>query len=530
MPRLAAPSIGRAEWLAARALLASRRLRPFLPLAAGIAASVLLAAGWWLRAEWAGSGVPNERPAVPAAMDTVALRTAQGRIQRELRRLDTRPPTVSDDTRPAEPSQHSATGQPERDSLATTLRELDVALDRAAKSPLAASYRTLARTAALRSLGAVSVLVDTLDLLDDVRRTLDPVAAPQREFAQLSERTQAIGASLQAIGQARRLVLHRRLALLGPSGGTSTDEDSVRWQMARDSALARAAAVDSQLRVAKQWHADQAATETAEPPPSGAIAASLLPVFGALFLAGVAVFTCVLILEARRPTIAHAREAERVTGLPVLATLRESSIPPEGRARLQAGGGADPFRMVYLALTVGEPRVRAICMTGGRPALVAASVGQLAVSAAAEEQSTLVMDLAAGGGTAAQYFGWKDEPGFTEAIAGVRLWREVATPIGASEGIDIDLVSAGAPRADTADAVATEANRREYLAFLGEHDFTALAAPTSASAILASRVAEQPNTVLVVEAARTRIARLRSTIQELAAAEIRLVGLLLFEQ
>lgn len=530
MPRVASSSLSRAEWLAARALLASRRLRPILPSAIGVALVVLLMAGWWPRAGASGAERMTAEDSVPAEADTVALRAAQARLDAQRRRVDSTIQASSVTDIPSDTGRLSAAERQERDSLLTVRNELDDALDRAAKSPLVTSYRTLARTAALRSLGTVSVLMDTLDLLEEVRRTLDPVAAPQREFAQLSERTHAIGASLQAIGQARRAVLNRRLVTLGQTDARSAVDTTALRRAERDSLRLRAAQLDSLLRVARQWHADRGPQATVAPARARAIAVSLLPALGALFLAGVAVFTIVLALEARRPTIAHAREVERITGLPVLATIRESHVPSEGRARLQAGQGADPFRMVYLALTVGEPRARTVCVTGTRPEPVAATAGRLAVSAAAEERSTLVMDLTGGSATTAQYFGWKDGPGFSEAIAGVRLWREVATPIGASEGTDIDLVAAGANRADTAEAIALESNRREYLAFLGEHDFTVLAAATTASAALAARVAERPCTIVITEAARTRVSQLRHLLEELVTADVRLSGIVLFDR
>ncbi|MBM3906892.1 MAG: hypothetical protein FJ363_02315 [Gemmatimonadetes bacterium] len=496
----------------------------------GIAVAVLFAASWWRRAAPAELAPPAVPGAIAEASDTVSLLQAQAATQAALLRLDSLARAVNSGGTPSEDRQLSAADRQERDSLLTDLKALDAALDRAAKSPLDASYRALAKTAALRSLGAVSVLVDTLNLLDEVRRTLDPVAAPQREFAQLSERTTAIGASLQAIGQARRAALTRRLTGLGQAAGTPADADSARRRTERDSVRAAAAQVDSLLLAARQWHLDQTAAASAASDRRGPSVVALIPVLGALLLAGALVYTFTLALEAHRPTIAHAREAERVTGLPVLATIRTTQIPREGRARLQSAGGTDPFRMVYLSLTVGEPRVRTVCVTGENPQLVAATAGQLAASAAADERSTLVVDITSGGFTAAQHFGWKDEPGFSEAIAGVRLWREVATPIGASEGRDIDLVAAGASRTDTAEAIAVETNRREFLNFLGEHDFTVLVAATSAAAQLASQLAGAPHTVLVIEAARTRIDRLQARSIDHSTANVNLAGLLVFRQ
>jgi Mrp family chromosome partitioning ATPase len=422
----------------------------------------------------------------------------------------------------------------ERDSLYFVLAQLDTALDRAAKAPLGASYRALANSIALRSLGLVQVRVDTLELLERVRRALDPAAAPQREFAQLSERTNAIGAALQGIGQARRTVLIQRIETLERNESDADTGmppgESVRAREARDSTGRLLARAEVRLREARQWHermqmqADSAARARAARILGAspfAAATSALAILAALG------FALAVVAEARDPTIAHAREAERVTGLPVLASATASHATKEGRARLQPGTGVDPFRMVYLSLTAAGMRERVVCVTGDDPRLTAAAAGQLAVSAAAEERATLVVDIAPGTDSTSAYFGWTEEPGFSEAIAGVRLWREVARSIGASDGLDIDVIPPGRLRDDTTASVQSESACSEFSAFLAEYDFVVLATPTRTATGIAAALCGRPKTIVVARTAQTKVEVLQRITTELKADDIDVSGILL---
>ena len=249
----------------------------------------------------------------------------------------------------------------------------------------------------------------------------------------------------------------------------------------------------------------------------------------ALLILSVLGFSLAVVAEAKAPTIAHAREVERLTRLPVLASATAFRVPREGRARLQPGTGVDPFRMVYLSLTASGTRERVVCVTGDDVSLTVAVAGRLAVSAAADEHATLLVDLAPGIPSTSAFFGWREEPGFTEAIAGVRLWREVARPVGASEGLAIDVIPAGGIRQDTTSSVQNEIARREFMAFLEEYDFTVLMAPTAAAVAVASTACGSPPTIVVARTARTRLRALQSSISGLRTAGVTIHGILLID-
>lgn len=540
MPRADSRPIARADWMAARALLATRRLRPVAPFALSAFALVFIAL-WGVRGPLADRAAAAQRSAgrmQAAERDTVPLAANALAAQRESARQDSvlRALLFRAESRAAAPAL-PAEARRQRDSLRTALTQLTAALDRASKAPLAASYRVLANTEALRSLAAVKVLVDTLGLLENVRQTLDPAAAPTREFAQLSARANAIGRSLQDIGQDRRSLLVRQIALIESSGeGATRDDagsvDTSAARTARDSARRAATTADSLLRDAREWHARvQARTDSVARAKAARILGSspFVVATSALLLITVLGFSLAVIAEAKDPTIAHAREVERITGLPVLANATAFRVPREGRARLQPGTGVDPFRMVYLSLTASGTRERVVCITGDDTARTVAVAGRLAVSAAADERATLLVDLTPGIPASSNFFGWRDEPGFTEAIAGVRLWREVARPIGASEGMSIDVIPAGGLRQDTASSLQNEIARGEFRAFVGEYDFTVLVAPTVAAAGVAATACGSPPTILVARIAQTRLRAVRASLASLRESGVLPYGILLID-
>jgi Mrp family chromosome partitioning ATPase len=524
--------------MAARAALAARRLRSLLPLlvgAYGVAFAALLLAGGSLGGRLGASSRGAEAAAITEP-DTLSVSTEvetaraifaqrDSAFQRGIAELTVRPDTVLS----------PGPAQQARDSVNLMLMQLDAALDRTAKAPLAASYRALARTPALRTLGSARALADSLALLEEVRRALDPVEAPQREFANMSQRVNAVGASLQAIARSRRLTLSQirdSITLSAMTAATvgAAHPDTGRLRAARDSAAQRLSQADSIWRQPRETglHAAVRSDSAFHRRWSRVLGASpgVVALSGLLSLL-VLSFTLAVAAEMRTPTLAHAKEAERLTGLPVIASAYRFRVPREGRARLQPGVGVDPMRMVYLSLTAHGARERMVCVTGDEATETVAVAASLAVSAASEERATLVMDLSPGAPSASAYFGWRDEPGFTEAIAGVRLWREVARPIGASEGLDLDVVPAGLPRTDAKETEKSDSARGSFREFLEEYDFAVLVAPTPRAVTRAHEVGNARSLIVVARAAHTRHSSLRATIASIRETNIAIHGIVL---
>ena len=530
----------RAEWFAARALLASRRLRAFVPVGLTVFVIVfvtVLAARRLVKDRPPSTGRPTAG-AFATPRDTfrlvAELRTARAElterdsaVQVLLSRMETTaavPPLA-----PA--SQH------ERDSLRTVLVQLDGALNRATKAPLVASYRALAGAKAMRSVTGVRELVDSLDQIDRVRLTLDPSETPQREFAELTLQSNALGERLQEIGQAQRGALVRQIAVIdgdatSRAGRPVAVESPTVTRAARDSARTRVDSADAHLHDARQWNATMRARADSAENVRGTYLLGSSPLalaFAALVVAGVLIFALAVAAEARRPTVANAREVERIVGIPVLGVAHPGHLPGQGRARLRPVAGIDPFRMEYLALTASGTRERAVCVTGDDADLVAAVAGRLAVNAAIDARATLLVDIAPGTPSASRYFDERTEPGFSEAIAAVRLWREVARPLGASEGLGLDLVPPGARRPDTVESVAMASNRSEFLLFASEYDFTAIAAPTREALATVARLYDRPATIFVVRVAKTPLDAMAADVLALQGLALDLHGIMLVD-
>jgi hypothetical protein len=153
--------------------------------------------------------------------------------------------------------------------------------------------------------------------------------------------------------------------------------------------------------------------------------------------------------------------------------VREAPI--EGAARFRPSG-VDPFRMLYLGLTATGTRARTMIVTGGDAEIVAAVGARLAISAAADHRTTLVVDVDPVGIALSRTFRERAEPGLNDALAGAFKWREVARPVGSSDGLPITLLPAGTER-DLPSGDDLEARRAELTAFRSAFEFTIVVAP-----------------------------------------------------
>ena len=240
---------------------------------------------------------------------------------------------------------------------------------------------------------------------------------------------------------------------------SSVRDTLVRATRAHDSLGAR-------IRAATQELAGSAPSRLAWISP--ALLVALVLVAGLLVRFGTA-----LRREMRAPTLAHAREAERTSGASVVAVVRDALL--DGPARYRPSG-VDPFRMLYLGLTATGTRARTAIITGSDPVIIAAVGGRLAIAAAADHRTTLLMDLDPQQIALSRTFRERPEPGLTDALAGAFKWRDVARPVGSSDGLPITLLPAGTERDDlpTGDALARA--REEFTRFRAPYELTILVA------------------------------------------------------
>ncbi len=517
-PPLSATS--RAEWLGARAALAGRRSGRFAIGAIATFVGVLIVLSFVPR---------NDSPKTIAApaerTDTVPLLARADSARRVAAHADTdyTVAILASEYLGGGPAGLTAEQRVKRDSLQFLATELDSLMVRAANAPLPASYRALAAASALHGDARTTKLTDSLDVLEKQRAALTPTSGADLPHADLVASVNDIGIAIRDAATRRRAGLARAISDLEVASNGASTIDTVKPRVARDNAIASDTSIDSTLLIARRQ--DVAADARAETDKEQ-INRRVPPVamlFAAMVLALIAGFSFNLSTEIGRPTLASPREAERVAQAPILAVVRDSDRAP------RVTGGIDPFRMLYLGLTATGTRTRTVVVNGDDRAVAATVAGRLALAAAADARATLVVDVDAEGSSVAGYYGERPEPGFSDAIAGVRLWREVTRSVGASDGLSIDVMPGGAIRPDGPDHATKESAREEFARFRSEYDFCIIVAPSEASLLLVCSLVEKPVIVLCTEVGVTTLLRFRSDAVRIREAGAMLHGLAIWD-
>lgn len=222
--------------------------------------------------------------------------------------------------------------------------------------------------------------------------------------------------------------------------------------------------------------------------------------------------------EIAHPRLAGAREAERVVDAPVVAVIESVD---RGRGRSER---VNPYRLAYLSVSPAGNRARTLVLTGDDVTLVTTIAAGIARIAASDAQATLVLDLDVERAPASSHYDVRSEPGFTDALVGVRLWREVARAVGANEGLSIEVVPGGAPRREVQGRAATP----EFEEFLLEHDLCVVIAPGARAFQRACALFPSPLTLLCVQQEVTTLSTLSAWRVNLTISAVRLHGLVLW--
>lgn len=359
---------------------------------------------------------------------------------------------------------------------ARRLRTVDAWLAVSAQSPVSGGPR-------------MRRLADSLSDLARERDALLPGPDRDQRAAPLTSAMSRVGYTILAIAE------NRRATLAAENGPAMPDEGQARGDSPDMTAATAAAAVAaddtlasaSRLRMARdslttirRSHAEAIAVATAmtdapvaAPSITLATLAPSLALFVVLIGGLTARFAFAYRAESAAPTIAHADEAERTVGASVLATVRDA--PLDGPARFRPSG-VDPFRMLYLGLTATGTRARTMIVTGSDPEIVAAVGTRLAISAAADHRATLVIDLDPVSIALSRTLRERAEPGLNDALAGAFKWREVARPVGSSDGLPITMIPAGTER-DLPIGPELESRRDDLNKFRAAFEFTILIVP-----------------------------------------------------
>jgi tyrosine-protein kinase Etk/Wzc len=428
-----------------------------------------------------------------------------------------------------------------RDSLPIQEAELSRAIQRAEMSPLAASYRALASLRELQGNPRVALLVDSLGDVERARVAFGEGGGVDPIYVALTARLDAIGRSIEGIAEERRAGVRAELQLLGGGGPSAPAVAAAvarararRDSTAQDDSTARAELAAQRATVAALEARAERAREMANvgAPPIDLLAASIV-------LGAALGFAVMFGLEVRKPRVADASEAERVTGVRTLAVLTPSPPNPE-RARRSTdrtlspliNASATEYRLLYLGLAgTGLPLVT---VTGDESDVVATVAANIAVAGALDSRSTLLVDADPRVAAASGIVAARLAPGVSDVLAGAVSWPEAIVPVVVGRDRSLDVIPAGGdpsavwPVAHHGSALSPDALRDELSRLARRYDLLVIAAPRGLAQVGPDSVLPGPGVVLTARIAFTTLATLAAAAEALRASGMELRGTVLW--
>jgi Mrp family chromosome partitioning ATPase len=426
-----------------------------------------------------------------------------------------------------------------RDSLSVVVATLNRMIERADNAPLPSSYRALGSASVMASDNQVQVLLDSLAAIERERDAFGAVGGVDPVYVALTSRATALGRQIQAIAEGKRAVARSQLAVLRPAAPPAIPRfrlDTTQYvarklnaQRAYTGAVRRLA----EMRATNQ-RIDQQSSRARELANVGAPPLAMLG--AALVLALAVGFGASFGGELRRPHVAGAREAEQVTGARVLTVVRPGEVMAE-RSRRQADAEAPPlidivsesYRRLYLHLAATGANVPVVTVAGEDAAIVATVAANLAAAAAFEARSTLLVDVDPTTATIAGVLRVRPNPGLANIIAGTAGWAEsiVSTTIGRDRPLDV--LPSGTQRAGPPSAEIAERIRGDFARMERRYDLIVIAASTAYVLKRMTTLIASPDVVLCARVAHTRIADLRKAVEKLREMNLRVHGIVLWD-
>ncbi len=449
------------------------------------------------------------------------------------RRTIAPPPIAVVDTFPPEAIAH-------RLALSEQFASLNRLIDRAENAPLPSSYRALAESPAMVNEPGVQSLVDSLADIEKERDAFGTVGGVDPVFVALTSRATAVGRSIQAIAESKRLAVRSQLALLRPAALVATAQqarmDTTRYLNQRATSQRNyVGAVQNiaQIRAANS-RIDSESSRARDLANLGAPPLAMLA--AALVLALTIGFAASFIYELRRPTIADPREAEQVTGVRVLSLIRPAAFVAE-RSRRQADVSGPPlidvvsesYRRLYLHLAATEANIPIVTVVGDDAAIVATVASNIAAAAAYEARSTLLVDVDPATSAIANVFRIRSNPGLSDIIAEHADWSDGITQAVIGRDRVLDILPSGTRRAGESSSETVERIRGDFARMERRYDLIVIAAPTAYVLRGTSSIIPGPDIVLCARVAHTRISQLRETVENLRALDLRIHGLVLWD-
>jgi Mrp family chromosome partitioning ATPase len=428
----------------------------------------------------------------------------------------------------------------QRDSLGVELSTLNRLIDRAENAPLPTSYRALAASSEVAADPKVRVLLDSLADIERDRNAFGAVGTVDPVYLALTSRANAIGRSIQAIADVKRGEIRGKLALIRP-----VPAPVVKPVITEDTAkllAQRATAQQSYTAAARE--ADQINNKNARIDRESAHARELANVgappwamlAAAVVLALAVGFAASFGTELKRPHIADPREAEQVSGTRVLTVISPPEVVVE-RSRRQADVEAPPlidvvsesYRTLYLHIASVEASVPIVTITGDDPGIVATVAANLAASAAYEARSTLLVDVDPTTCSVASVLRVKPDPGLSGIITGSATWPEAIVPTTIGRDRPLDVLPSGTRRSGLPEPNVVEEVKKELARMQRRYDFIIIAAPTSYVQRSASSIIPAPDVILCARIAHTTVGGLKTAVDSLHGADMRIHGLVLWD-
>jgi Mrp family chromosome partitioning ATPase len=428
----------------------------------------------------------------------------------------------------------------QRDSLGVELARLNRLIDRAENAPLPTSYRALAASPEVAADPKVRVLLDSLAGIERDRNAFGAVGTVDPVYLALTSRANAIGRSIQAIADAKRGEIRGKLAVIRPTPAPAVKPmitvDTAKLLAQRGTAQQSYSAAARQVDQisSKNSRIDRESAHARELSNVGAPPWAMLA--AAVVLALAVGFAASFGTELKRPHIADSREAELVSGARVLTVIRPPEVVVE-RSRRQADVEAPPlidvvsesYRTLYLHIASVEASVPIVTITGDDPGIVATVAANLAASAAYEARSTLLVDVDPTTCAVASVLRIRPDPGLSGIITGSSTWPEAIVPTTIGRDRPLDVLPSGTRRSGLPEANVVEEVKKELARMQRRYDFIIIAAPTSYVQRSASSIIPAPDVILCARIAHTTVGGLKTAVDSLRGADMRIHGLVLWD-
>ena len=428
----------------------------------------------------------------------------------------------------------------QRDSLGAELATLNRLIDRAENAPLPTSYRALAASPVVAADPRVRVLLDSLADIERDRNAFGAVGGVDPVYLSLTSRANAIGRQIQGIADAKRGEVRGKLALIRPTPAPVVKPvitvDTIKLVAQHTTAQQNYATAVAQLDQINQKNAriDRESAHARELANVGAPPWAMLA--AAVVLALAVGFAASFGTELKRPHIADPREAEQISGARVLTVIKPPEVVVE-RSRRQADVEAPPlidvvsesYRTLYLHIASVEASVPIVTITGDDPGIVATIAANLAASAAYEARSTLLVDVDPTTCSVASVLRIRPDPGLSGIITGNATWPEAIIPTTIGRDRPLDVLPSGTRRSGLPEPNVVEEVRKELARMQRRYDFIIIAAPTSYVQRSANSIIPAPDVILCARIAHTTVGGLKSAVDSLRGADMRIHGLVLWD-